>query len=100
DQICALLKSMDAPAVGPKPPLENPEGPPPAVSLETADLREFEALRADLDRLHMTRAALPWSAYVDQVLTRMAQYLGIGADRDGAWRAAMRKALADSLGAR
>jgi protein SCO1/2 len=100
DQICALLKSIDAPAAGPKPPLENPDGPPPAVSLGVADLGEFEALRAALDELHMTRATLEWKAYVDLVLTRMGQFLKIGTDRDGAWRAAMRKALADSAGAR
>ena len=98
-QICALLNSMDAPAVGTKPPLEDPEGPPRTVSLSLPDLRDFEALRADLDRMHLTRAALEWSAYEGKMLSRMAQYLKLG-DREGSWRAAMKRALDGSLGAR
>jgi len=100
DQILALLDSLDAPAVASKPPLENPEGPPGTVSLPLPDLREFEALRSALDRLHMTRATQEWSAYVEQVLSRMAQYLRLQGERDAAWRAAMRQALAESQAAR
>jgi hypothetical protein len=90
---------MDAPAVGTKPPLEDPEGPPRTLSLSLPDLRDFEALRADLDRIHMTRAALGWSVYEEKMLARMAQYLNLG-EREGSWRAAMKRALAGSMGAR
>jgi hypothetical protein len=100
DQILALLNSVDAAAVVAKPPLENPEGPPGTVSLALPDLRDFEALRAELDRLHITRATQEWSVYVDQVLLRMAQYLRLHGERDAAWRAAMRQALAESQAAR
>jgi protein SCO1 len=99
-QIRALLSSMDAPAVAPRAPLENPDGPPAAAGLSVPDLRDFEALRTGLDRLHMARAGLEWSSYVNQALTRMAQYLRLEESRQAAWRTAMKEALADSLAAR
>jgi protein SCO1/2 len=99
-QICALVNSVDwRLREADKAPLENPEGPSTTVSLALPDLRDFEALRDGLDRLHMTRATLELSVYLDQVLSRMAQYLKIG-DREAAWRAGMKKCLADSLAAR
>src|SRR6185503_9451386 len=99
-QIRALLSSMDAPAGEVGPPLENPEGPPTAGALGLTDLREFEALRTGLDRLHMARAGLEWSSYVNQSLSRMAKFLGLEGEREAGWRAAMKQALADSLAAR
>ena len=98
-QIVALLKSMDAPGRV-KAPLESPEGPPTAAALGVPDLRAFEALREGLDRLHMTRSTLDWTVYVEQALTKMAQYLRLEGSRDAAWRDAMKKAVAGSFEAR
>lgn len=99
-QIVALLGSLDAPATAAKAPLENPHGPPPSGALDPSERREFDALRADLDSLHMNRMTMEWSRYVDEALTRMARYLRLEGDRKEAWRTAMKRTMKESLGAR
>jgi protein SCO1/2 len=99
-QIVSLLGSLDAPSTVAKAPLENPHGPPPSGPLETSDLREFEALRADLDRLHGTRSTVEWPRYVDEALSRMAHFLKLEGERQAAWRDAMKRTIVESVAAR
>lgn len=98
--IAALIRSLDAPTVAGKPPLENPHGPPPSGPLNPSERREFDALCAELDRLHMARTTVAWSRYVDEALARMAGYLQLDGVRKDAWREAMKRALGESLDAR
>lgn len=99
-QIVTLLGSLDAPVVAGKAPLEDPHGPPPSGPLAPADRREFDALRADLDRLHMSRTTMDWDRYVGESLSRIARFLRLEGDRKAAWREAMKRALEESLAAR
>lgn len=99
-QIVALLGSLGAPTTTAKAPLENPHGPPPSGGLDPADRRAFDALRADLDRLHQSRTTMDWDRYVDETLKRISRFLRLDGERQVAWREAMKRALEESLAAR
>jgi protein SCO1/2 len=105
--ILSVLRSLKSPerpedAGRVKPPLEAPDGPPGPLSesLSPSDHRELEALLSALDLLHMARANSQLGQYVEKAIVLMAKFLRLEEGRSDALRAAMRKALDESILAR